>query len=118
MPAIHKAILPKNNIGTKVIPPSLKINMPTAISCKEVLNLPILLTGILTFIPARNSLRPDTAISLSRIINAGIVSQLLMIPLDVRINITAATKSLSAIGSKKVPRLETSFLSRAKYPSK
>ena len=41
-----------------------------------------------------------------------------IIPFEVKINITEATSNLSAIGSKKVPKLDISFLIRAKYPSK
>ena len=85
---------------------------------QSVFNFAILETGILIFIPAKYSLKPDTVISLRRIINAGIVSQLAIIPFEVKIRSTDATKSLSAIGSKKVPKLVTSSLSLAKYPSK
>ena len=79
----------------------------------DVLILAILETGTLTLIFARYSLRPDTAISLSKIIRAGIVSQSAIISFDVNIKITAATNNLSAIGSRKVPKLVTSFLIRA-----
>ena len=84
----------------------------------NVFDLAIVETGILTFIPAKYSLKPDTVISLNSIIRAGTVSQSLITPLEVRINITAATNSLSAIGSRKVPKLVTSFLNLAIYPSK
>ena len=49
----------------------------------DVLILAILETGTLTLIFARYSLRPDTAISLSKIISAGIVSQSAIISFDV-----------------------------------
>ena len=82
------------------------------------LSLAIFETGTLTLIPAKYSLNPETAISLKSIISAGIVSQSVITSLEVKIKITAATNNLSAIGSKKVPRLETSFLILARYPSK
>ena len=72
--AIHNAIFPKRIIGKISIPLSLKINIPKAINCNEVLNFAILETGTLTFIFAKYSLKPDTAISLNKIISAGIVS--------------------------------------------
>ena len=75
-------------------------------SCKEVFNLAIFDTGTLTFISARYSLKPDTAISLKRIMRAGMVSQSAMTPFEVKMRMTAATNSLSAIGSKKVPKYE------------
>ena len=68
---------------------------------------------MLIFIPAKYSLKPDTVISLNNIISAGIVSQSLITPLEVKIRITAATNNLSAIGSKNVPKFVTSFLSLA-----
>ena len=46
--------------------------------------------------------------------SAGIVSQSVITSFEVKIKITAATNSLSAIGSKNVPRFETSFLILAK----
>ena len=98
--------------------PSDNIKKARANNCKSVFNFAILETGMLIFIPAKYSLKPDTVISLRRIIKAGIVSQLAIMPFDVKISITEATKSLSAIGSKKVPKFVTSFLNLAKYPSK
>ena len=53
-------------------------------------------------------------LNVKRMISAGIVSQSAMTPFEVNIRITDATKSLSAIGSKKVPKFEISFLIRAK----
>ena len=100
------------------MPLSLKIKNARAISWSDVLIFEIRETGTLTFILAKYSLSPDTAISLNNIINAGIVSQLAITSLDVKIKITAATNNLSAIGSRKVPKLVTSFLIRAIYPSK
>ena len=61
-----------NKIGIIEMPLSLKISIPKAVNCNEVFNLAILDTGTLTLIPARNSLNPETAISLKSIINAGI----------------------------------------------
>ena len=84
-----------------------------AINCIAVFILAILETGTLTLIFARYSLKPDTAISLNSIINAGIVSQSAIISFEVKMSITAATSNLSAIGSRKVPKLVTSFLMRA-----
>ena len=55
-------------------PPSLKIKIPRAINWRAVLNFAIFDTGKLTLILARNSLNPDTAISRSKIIKAGIIS--------------------------------------------
>ena len=95
-----------------------KINKARAISCIAVLNFAILVTGTLTLIPAKYSLNPDTTISRKRIISAGIVSQSTIIFLEVKIRITEATNNLSAIGSKKVPKLVISFLILAMYPSK
>ena len=51
-----------------VIPLSIKINNARAISWIDVFILEILEAGTLTFIPAKYSLKPDTAISLSKII--------------------------------------------------
>ena len=87
-----------------MIPLSLNIKIPRAMSCKVVFNFAIFDTGTLTFISARYSLKPDTAISLKRMIRAGMVSQSVITPFDVKIRMTAATNSLSAIGSKKVPK--------------
>ena len=100
------------------MPLSLKIKKASAINWIEVFILAILDTGTLTFIFAKYSLSPDTAISLRSIIKAGIVSQSAITYLEVKIKITAATNNLSAIGSRKVPKLVTSFLTRAIYPSK
>ena len=100
------------------MPLSLNINIPRAINWSDVFNFAILDTGTLTFIPAKYSLKPETTISRSKIIRAGMVSQSAITSLEVRINITAATNNLSAIGSRKVPKFETSFLILAKYPSK
>ena len=69
---------------------------------------------MLALISAKNSLKPETTISLNKIIKAGIVSQSLITPFEVSIKITAATSSLSAIGSKKVPKFVISFLILAK----
>ena len=113
IPAIHKAAFPIEIIGIIVIPLSLKIKKANAINCIAVFAFEILETGTLTFIFARYSLKPDTAISLSSIINAGIVSQSAITSFDVKISITAATSNLSAIGSRKVPKLVTSSLKRA-----
>ena len=93
---------------------SESINKANEHSCRKVFNFAILETGILTFTPAKYSLKPDTVISLSNIIKAGIVSQSAITPFDVKISITAATSNLSAIGSKNVPKLVTSFLNLAK----
>ena len=90
IPAVHKASLPIKIIGTIVIPLSLNIRNAKAINWIDVLILAILETGTLTLIFARYSLRPDTAISLSKIIRAGIVSQSAIISFDVNIKITAA----------------------------
>ena len=116
--ASQSAILPRSIIGTTEIPLSLNINIPRAINWSDVFNFAILDTGTLTFISAKYSLKPETAISRSNIIRAGIVSQSAITSFEVRIKITAAISSLSAIGSRKVPKLETSFLILAKYPSK
>ncbi len=72
--ASQSAILPKNIIGTTEIPLSLNINIPSAINCSDVFNLAILDTGTLTFMPAKYSLKPETTISRSKIIRAGMVS--------------------------------------------
>ena len=101
-----------------MIPLSLRIKKASAINCIDVFILAICDTGTLTLIFAKYSLSPETAISLRSIIKAGIVSQSAITSLDVKIKITAATNNLSAIGSRKVPKLVTSFLIRAIYPSK
>ena len=93
---------------------SESINKANEQSCSKVFNFAILETGILILIPAKYSLNPETVISLNKIINAGIVSQSAITPFDVKISITAATSSLSAIGSKNVPKFVTSFLILAK----
>ena len=108
--ATHNAHFPKNNIGIVSISPSLKIKIARAIICKVVLNFAILDTGTLISIPAKNSLKPETVISLIKIINAGIVVQLTIVPFAVRTNITEATNILSAIGSKNVPNFVCCFL--------
>ena len=95
-----------------------KIKKARAISWIEVLIFAILETGTLTLIFARYSLKPETAISLKSIIKAGIVSQSAITSFEVRISITDATSNLSAIGSKNVPKLVTSFLILAIYSSK
>ena len=89
------------------------ISNPSAASWRKVFAFAILETGILIFIPAKYSLKPDTVISLNNIIRAGIVSQSFITPFEVKIRITAATNNLSAIGSKNVPKFVTSFLSLA-----
>ena len=93
IPAIQSAILPIDIIGIIVMPLSLKIKKASAINCIEVFILAILDTGTLIFIFARYSLSPDTAISLSSIIKAGIVSQSAITSLDDKIKITAATNN-------------------------
>ena len=118
MAALHKAIFPINRIGIKEIPLSLRINIAKAINCSDVFNFAILDTGTLTLMPARYSLKPETAISRNKIISAGIVSQSAITSFDVKIKITEATNNLSAMGSRNVQRLETSFRILAIYPSK
>ena len=100
------------------MPLSLRIRNAKAVICKVVLNLAICETGTPIFIVARNSLKPETIISLNNIIRAGTVVHPPIVPFAVNINITEATNSLSAIGSKKVPKFVCSFLILAKYPSK
>ena len=103
--ANHKVILPKNNKNSISFSPSLNISTAKETICMVVLNFAILETGTLTFIPAKNSLNPDTIISLKRIMSAGIVNQLCIVPIAVSTNITDETNSLSAIGSKKYQNL-------------
>ena len=74
---------------------------------RDVFNFAILDTGTETLIPAKYSLNPETAISLSKIISAGIISKSVITSVEVKIKITAATNSLSAMGSKKIPRFES-----------
>ena len=65
---------------------------------------------ILEYLRNRIDVCLESGISLSNIIKAGIVSQSAIISFDVKINITAATNNLSAIGSRKVPKFVISFL--------
>ena len=60
--ASQSAILPRSTIGRTEIPLSLNINIPRAINWSDVFNFAILDTGTLTFIPAKYSLKPETAI--------------------------------------------------------
>ena len=101
MPAAQRAILPINKIGIIEMPLSLRIRIAKAINWREVFSFAILETGTLILIPAKYSLNPETAISLKRIIKAGITSQSAITSFEVKIKITAATNNLSAIGSKK-----------------
>ena len=83
-----------------------------------VLYLASLLTGISVFNLAKNSLKPEIAISLNKIIMAGITWMSAITLVSIKTMMTAAINSLSAIGSSKVPSLEDWFYVLAKYPSK
>jgi len=85
-----------------------------------VFHLASALIGIDTCDSARNSRRPDTMISRSRMISAGMMCSPWMTgsPLilrdDTSIMITAATMILSAIGSRNWPSRDVSPCARAR----
>ena len=72
-----------------------------------------IITGIETRRSARNSRSPETAISRIRMISAAITAEPTMSPVTISMTITAATMILSAIGSRKMPSLETAPCARA-----
>ena len=65
-----------------------------------------LLTGISVFNLAKNSLKPEIAISLNKIIIAGITWISAITLVSIKTMMTAAINSLSAIGSSKVPSFD------------
>ena len=71
-----------------------KINIDNENICNAVLNLAILETGTLILIPARNSLKPETIISLIRIIIAGTIVQFDIVPIDVKTKRTSVKPKL------------------------
>ena len=116
--ASHNVTKPKFHKKSFNSKPKLIIRIDKLTIWKVVLYLANLLTGISVFNFAKNSLRPEIAISLNKIIIAGITWTSAMTLVSIKTMITAAIKSLSAIGSSKVPSLEDWFKVLAKYPSK
>ena len=75
-------------------------------------------TGIFILILAKNSLKPETIISLVIIINAAITSKLFIVPFIINKTKAAETSILSAIGSNSSPSFDSSLKILASKPSK
>ena len=82
--------------------------------CISVFHLAKLVTKSVFVECKKKSLRPDTIISLSTIINAGYTKTSLIRLLAIRIISIETTKILSAIGSKNLPKFDSisNFLAR------
>src|ERR1700704_4079187 len=81
-----------------------------------VFHLASWLTGTPTRNSAKNSRRPETRISRARMISAASTWMPLSCPLFTSITSAAATRSLSAMGSRKRPKREIWGWRRAKWP--
>ena len=66
----------------------------------------------------QKSLKPETNISLITIIKAGYTKKPIITELETRIKIIETTNILSAIGSRKRPKLDSISNFLAKYPSR
>ena len=116
--AIHRHHSPITRVGMNSGPFWPTIKKPIATICKAVFHLESFVTGMPVATPARNSLKPDTTISLHKMTTAGSKVLPEICPKPAKSSIVAATSNLSATGSKNLPKADCWLQALARYPSR